>query len=119
MKTISAASGSVRQPADGSKICDVFGGLVHLCTALQTKHKSANEEENVRPYCAIAGALLCHDHIALLGVFHAKSGVKTLNAINILAHAQPKASGLLNLVKYASKHYKDPSTVKGITAVIG
>jgi hypothetical protein len=119
MKAIAAVSGAARQPAEASKVLDVFGGVVHLCTGLQTKHKSANEEENVRQYRAIVAALLCHDHIAPLGVFHPKSGVKVLPAVNVLAHAQPKASNLLNLLKYSSKHYKDPTTVKGVTAVIG
>lgn len=98
---------------------DVFGGLVNLCTALQTRSKSANEEENLQQYRAIVGGLLAFDHIAPLGAFHAKAAVKTLQAVSLLANAQPRPSALINLLKYGAKHYKDANTVKGITAVVG
>jgi hypothetical protein len=118
-KTISGISGSARSPPEVAKVLDVFGALADLLTSAQVNHKSPNADTNMRYYRGIIGSLLVYDSLAALGCFHAKAGVQTLAAIEAIASDTPKPTGLLNLLKYSSKHYKDPTTQKPITLLIG
>jgi hypothetical protein len=119
IKTINGVNGIVRQPQDATKVLGVFASLADLITATQLHHKTAAEDLNLRQYRTVVGALLCYDQIAPAGCFHAKAGVHTLSAVSMLAQAAPKPVTLLNQLKFGSKHYKDPTTVKGITAILG
>jgi hypothetical protein len=117
-KTLGSLSGSARSPVETGKLLDVFGAIVDVFTSAQVNHHSSSQDVNLLYYRAIVGALLCYDSLAPQGCFHAKSAVQTLSAIEVIASENPKPTGLLNLVKYTSKHYKDPTTLKQITMLI-
>jgi hypothetical protein len=118
-KTLGSLSGSARSPAEGAKVLDVFGALVDLCTSAQVNHHSSSPQVSLLYNRAIVGGLICYDTLAPQGCFHAKAGVQTLSAVESIASEIPKPTGLLNLLKYSSKHYKDPTTMKQITGLIG
>jgi hypothetical protein len=118
-KTLSGISASARSPPDVAKMLDVFGSLADLFTSAMVNHRSDNREVTLLYMRGIVGALLCYDSIAPAGAFHAKAGVQALTAIETIASETPKPTGLLNLIKYGSKHYKEPTTLKGITMLVG
>jgi hypothetical protein len=118
-KTLGSVSGSARSVAETGKLLDVFGAVVDVFTSAQVNHRSSSQEINLLYYRAIVGGLLCYDSLAPQGCFHAKAGIQTLSAIEAIASESPKPMGLLNLIKFTSKHYKDPTTLKQITILIG
>jgi hypothetical protein len=118
-KVIGAIGGALKSPGETVKALEVFASLVDLFTSSQLYHKSADEEANVKQYRTIIGSLLCYDTIAPQGCFHAKAGVRTLAAVTAVSQGNPKPTALLNLLKYEAKHYKDATTMKQITAIIG
>jgi hypothetical protein len=117
-KAINAVQGTARNPQEVARVIDVFGGLCDAFTSTQMHHHFSDEELNLISYRTIAGSILFYDSISASGAFHAKAGLKTVTAVEVLAGAQPKQTGLLNLLKFNSKHYKDPTTQKQITALI-
>jgi hypothetical protein len=118
-KVIGGVNATIKQPQDSQKVLGVFASIADFITATQLRYKPTGEDANLRQYREVAGALLCFDQIAPGGCFHAKAGVHTINAVTMLSQALPKPVALLNLLKYGSKHYKDPTTLKGITAILG
>jgi hypothetical protein len=117
-KATGAISNIAKSPQDVAQVLDVFGGLSDVLTSVQINHPSASQDDNLMCYRAIAACILCFDTISGQGAFHAKAGVKTLSAVEVLAAADPKQTGLLNLLKFNSKHFKDPTTLKQISALI-
>jgi hypothetical protein len=117
-KAIAGVQGSAKNPQDVAQVLDVFGGLCDVLTATQVNHPSSVQDEKLMCYRAITGCILCYDAISGQGAFHAKAGINTLSAVEVLAHAEPKQPVLLNLLKFNAKHFKDPTTMKQITALI-
>jgi hypothetical protein len=117
-KTINAIQAGSRNPQESARLIDIFGALADIFTGIQTHHKYPEDEANLLCYRTITGSILFYDSIAAGGAFHAKAGLQTLAAVEVLAGAQPRQTGLLNLLKFNSKHYKDPTTQKRITTLI-
>jgi hypothetical protein len=117
-KATTAVQNMARNPQDVPRILELFAAIVAIFTSIQRKQPFDDPVANALCHRTIVGALLVYDAVSSAGAFRAKSCVQALQAVQVLASATPKQSGLLNLLKYGSKHYNDPTTRKEITAVV-
>jgi hypothetical protein len=117
-KAINAVQSLGRTPREVPRILELFAAFVAIFTSMQTKHLFTDAKTNSICFRTIVGSILFFDSISSTGAFQAKSGIQSLKAIELLAVANPSQSELLNLLKFGSKHYPDPTTRKEITEMI-
>lgn len=115
-KCIDKVSAMSRKVQDAANLVDVFGGVADALTNGQMNHKYDSEETNMLCYRAIVCCIIVYDSIAANGAFHKKAGIATLEACQVLAGAGQQ--DLLKMLKFNTKHYKDPSTQKKISEII-
>jgi hypothetical protein len=118
-KVINTMNASFRSSQETAKLIEIFAGISDAFTATQSHHSFPDKDLNQMCFRTITGAILCCDAVSPAGAFHAKAAIRTVSAIEILALTTPKQVGLLNLIKFNSKHYKDPTTLKQITKLVG
>jgi hypothetical protein len=112
-KTVEAVRTATGQPSDPARLLQVFEALVELCIRARTAARNAVWDR------AIVASILAYDALAPRGALRPKSGIATLRAVQAIAADGPPAAGLLNLIKYRSKHYGEPATSGRIKAIIG
>lgn len=117
-KCIGQVKAGIRTPQDTAKVLDLFAALSDTFTNCQLNHRYTDEERNRLCYKTIVCAILIYDTISASGAFNTRAGIHTLDAVQVLAGTSPKETDLLNLLKFGSKHYKDPSTHRKITAIL-
>lgn len=117
-KCITEMSTTVKSQQDTAKVLDLFAALSDTFTNCQLNHRYTDEERNRFCYKTMVCAILIYDAISANGAFSARAGIHTLDAVQVLAATTPKQTGLLNILKFGSKHYKEPSTHRKITAIL-
>jgi len=101
---------------------EVIQGLslyANVCLDMVEKRKFDDASLNMFCLRAMTAAIVLIDHISDLGVFYRKSPVNIKNAILTLRDKQDElgTGGLLNVLKYSTKHLNDaetPSTIKNL-----
>jgi hypothetical protein len=99
------------------KLLDVLGGVADICTSLLLNHKHANEDVNKMCLRCIVGATLMIDHLAPTGAFGIKPRFHVKEGMDLLVGYQPRPSGLINAIKFTSKHLKDEGSDPKIKAL--
>jgi hypothetical protein len=117
-KIVTAVRGSAKSPAELTRLLELLAGIVDMFTSMQTNHPSDDQELNCLCYKTIIGGILLYDSISSEGAFHPKAGIHCVPAVEVVVAASPRQSMLLNLIKYGSKHFKEPTTNKRIAEMI-
>ena len=117
-RCITKITAAIRTPQDTVKVLDLFAALSDTFTSCQLNHRYTDDERNRLCYKTIVCAILIYDAVSTSGAFSTKAAIHTLDAVQVLAGTTPKETDLLNLLKFGSKHYKDPSTHRKITAIL-
>lgn len=113
--TSSLCDACIKQfPDDDPKPSIVFGYLTDLCTSSYLHGTGNSEVVKLKILHALTDLILITDHISKFGVFIQKSPIRIIDATKVLTEHQPKQQGLINLVKYSSKHFNDPTTLPEI-----
>jgi hypothetical protein len=102
---------------DLTSVLDLLAGICDGFTSTLTNHRFEEEDWNVLCYRAIAGSIICYDHLSQQGAFHSKAGLQTGDAVRVLSKAEGQGH-LLKLLKFVSKHYSEPRTQRAITEII-
>jgi hypothetical protein len=118
-KTVSNLTVSFKSSQDTAKLLEIFAAISDTFAATQTHHSFPDKDMNMICFRAMTGAILCYDKLSPTGAFDAKAAIRTLSAIELLALSTPKQVGLLSLIKFNSKHFKDATTQHQIVTLVG
>jgi hypothetical protein len=117
-KILGSIQGNTRNPQERTRSLEMLAALVDVYACMHLNHRSGDQELNLLCCRTIVAAVLLYDSLSSAGAFHAKSGMRAVPAVEAVATAEPRQPDLLNLIKYGSKHYRDPTTQKEITELI-
>jgi len=94
--------------------------LANVCLDMVEKTKFDDNDLNLFCLRAMTAAIILVDHISENGVFHRRSPVNIKSAIITLRRKQDElqTTGLLNALKYTTRHLNDPDTPKSITNLL-
>jgi len=103
---------------------EIISGLslfANVCLDMVEKNIFDNPNLNIFCLRAMTASIILVDHIAVEGVFCRKSPVNIKNAIITLRDKQDEltTNGLINALKYTTKHLNDqetPNTIKNLLA---
>jgi hypothetical protein len=106
----------------GSSKGEVILGLscfANVCLNMVEKAKFTDRDMNIYCLRAMTAAIILCDHISENGVFCRRSPINIRNAVLILKNKADElgTTGLINSLKYTSKHLKDEDTPEAITAL--
>jgi len=96
-------------PESFEKLLVLLGSVVDVCTALGLKNIENVEKPMLLLLRCIVGATIMLDHLSPQGAYSgARFHVK--EAMELLVNYEPKQMGLINSIKYTSKHLSDPTS---------
>jgi hypothetical protein len=99
------------------KVLTLLGGVSDICAGILKHHPGESEKKDKLCLRCIVGATLIFDHISPTGAFAQKPGFRVKEAMELLAQFQPKQTGLINAVKFSSKHLGDATANPAIKAL--
>ncbi|KAJ5071093.1 hypothetical protein M0811_10577 [Anaeramoeba ignava] len=76
---------------------------------IETK-KFENQETNIFCLRGMTGCIILYDHVHPVGSFRKKSPIMIKQCLTLLLEYQPKQQGLINAIKFSTKHLKDETT---------
>jgi len=93
--------------------------LANVCLDMVEKDKFTDRDLNMLCLRAMTAAIILVDHISDNGVFCKRSPINIKSAILILKMKVDDlgTDGLINALKYTTRHLKDPETPASITAL--
>ncbi|XP_070557084.1 CYFIP-related Rac1 interactor B-like [Ptychodera flava] len=102
---------------------DLLSTMAAVCkTMLEHEvHYSRFENEDTVLFClrVMVGVIILYDHVHPVGAFDKKSSIDIKGCIKVLKDQPPtKVEGLLNALRYTSKHFNDEGTPKAIKAML-
>ena len=96
-----------RSPDQLTKLLTLLGGVSDICTAIATQEGEMNDRLIVLCLRCIVGSVIMYDNLCPTGAFcGAKFHVR--EAMEFVCSYEPKQTGLINFIKYCSKHLNDP-----------
>ncbi|XP_077991184.1 CYFIP-related Rac1 interactor B-like [Glandiceps talaboti] len=102
---------------------DLLSTMAAVCKTMleHDVHRSRFENDDTILFClrVMVGVIILYDHVHPLGAFDKKSSIDIKGCIKVLKDQPPvKVEGLLNALRYTSKHFNDESTPKNIRAML-
>jgi len=92
-----------------------FALMANVCTDMVENHKFDNAKTNMFCLRAATGSIVLVDHIDDLGAFHKKSEINIRTTITQLkTFTDANTDGLLNALRFTTKHLNDPDTPANI-----
>jgi hypothetical protein len=108
----------LNNPSSGVNREQVVGGfalMANVCTDMVENHRFDNSKTNMFCLRASTGSIVIVDHIDDLGAFHKKSSINMRSAITQLkTFTDVNTDGLLNALRFTTKHLNDPETPSNI-----
>jgi len=107
------------EPGNGSSKENIVLGLslfANVCLNMVEKDRFPEKDTNVYCLRAMTSAIILCDHLAENGVFCRRSPINIKNAVVLLKSKENvfETTGLINSLKYTSKHLKDEETPESI-----
>lgn len=94
---------------------NVFAALIDLFTSsLSNNGNSLDQDTQILALRGIVGATLLYDHSSANGAFNRTVPMAIEIAMSILCNFTPQQKGLINSIRYSSKHINDPNTLPEI-----
>ncbi|XP_077867928.1 CYFIP-related Rac1 interactor B-like [Saccoglossus kowalevskii] len=102
---------------------DLLSTMAAVCKTMleHDAHYTRFKNEDTVLFClrVMVGVIILYDHVHPVGAFDKKSSIDIKGCIKVLKVQHPtKVEGLLNALRYTSKHFNDDSTPKNIKAML-
>jgi hypothetical protein len=126
LKILSDATASFVSENQGIPIentTDCLGAMANVCRIMIEPDTVARfEEENTKVFCqqVLVGTIILYDYVHLVGAFSKKNtSIDVPKAIKTLKlHTNPEVEGLMNALRYTTKHLNDEDTPKAVKALL-
>jgi len=102
--------GSVRQ----ENVTQALAVMANVCQSMVEKKSFANEETNMFCLRCMTGSIILFDHLHPQGAFHKKSPIRIKGCITVLRDQAQQTEGMLNALRFTTKHLNDPETPNNI-----
>lgn len=100
-----------------STMADICRVMIE-CPDLRSRFQS--EENTLFCLRVMVAVIVLYDHVHPLGAFVKSSGIDIKSSIKVLQEQEPvKVEGLLNTLRYSTKHVHEESTPKGVKSLLG
>lgn len=117
-ETINQLSNSYPQDSPNFQKClNLLGSISDVCTAIAKGSSDAAERPLLLCLRCIVGAVLMYDHLSPTGAFCNQAHFHCKEAMELLVNYKPQQTGLINAIKYSSKHIEDHNSNPKITAL--
>jgi len=102
-------------PVDKIQVVNGFSLMANVCLDMVEKAKFKNTKTNMFCLRGMTGAILLVDHVDEHGAFQKKCAINMKGAISQLkSFTEASTDGLLNALRYTTKHLNDPDTPAAI-----
>jgi hypothetical protein len=102
-------------PVDKQQVVSGFSLMANVCLDMVEKARFKNIKTNMFCLRGMTGAILLVDHVDEHGAFQKKSTINMKGAISQLkSFTEASTDGLLNALRYTTKHLNDPDTPAAI-----
>jgi len=108
------------------RVTEALACMANVCQHMVDVKKFSSEQTNLFCLRAMTGAIILYDHLQSNGAFHKKSPInirgcimslKTYSGSGSSSGASP-AGGLLNALRFTTKHLNDPDTPPNIKQLL-
>jgi len=108
------------------KVSEALALMANVCQHMVDIGHFENEQTNLFCLRAMTGAIVLYDHLAPAGAFHKKSPINMRGCVTVLKNFQgagsssgtSPAAGLLNAIRFTTKHLNDPETPSNIKQLL-
>jgi len=122
VKFIGEASGSVPK----ENVTDALATMANVCQHMVEVKTFQSDTTNLFCLRAMTGAIILFDHLSPQGAFHKRSPVNMRGCISVLKNfdtvggssGTSPAAGLLNALRFTTKHLNDPDTPSNIKQLL-
>jgi len=102
---------------------DCLSTMAKICRAMieNPKYRCKFHSEETMLFClrVMVGVIILYDHVHPIGAFAKSSSIDMKASIKVIRdHAQGKVEGLLNALRYTTKHLNDAATPKAIKTLL-
>jgi hypothetical protein len=102
---------------------DCLSMMANICRVMieNPNYRSRFRDEETIMFClrVMVGVIILYDHVHPIGAFAKSSGIEIKNSIKVLKDQQAvNVEGLLNALRYTTKHLNDESTPKAIKGLL-
>jgi len=105
---------------DKTHVVSGFSLMANVCLDMVEKAKFKNTKTNMFCLRGMTGAIVLVDHVDELGAFHKRATINMKGAISQLkSFTESSTDGLLNALRYTTKHLNDadtPAAIKNLLA---
>jgi len=102
---------------------DCLSTMANICRVMieNPRYRSRFSSEETEMFClrVMVGVIILFDHVHPMGAFVKASNIDVKNSIKVLKDQEDgKVEGLLNALRYTTKHLKDETTPKAIRSML-
>ncbi|KAK7100251.1 CYFIP-related Rac1 interactor B-like [Littorina saxatilis] len=102
---------------------DCLSTMANICRVMieNSSYSSRFKNEETKFFClrVMVGVIILYDHVHPVGAFAKTSGIEMKSSIKVLKEQDPsKVEGLLNALRYTTKHLQDESTPRTIKTLL-
>jgi len=115
------------QTVPKENVTDALAAMANICQHMvETKKFEGNDSQKLFCLRAMTGAIILYDHLHPQGAFNKKSPINMRGCISVLKNCDgmssgsgtSPASGLLNALRFTTKHLNDPDTPANIKQLL-
>lgn len=102
---------------------DCLSTMANICRIMigNPEYSSRFKNEETKFFClrVMVGVIILYDHVHPVGAFVKTSGIEVKHSVRVLKEQDPsKVEGLLNALRYTTKHLQDESTPRQIKMLL-
>lgn len=102
---------------------DCLSTMANICRVMieNPVYNSRFKSDETKFFClrVMVGVIILYDHVHPVGAFAKTSGIEVKSSIKLLKDQEPgKVEGLLNALRYTTKHLQDESTPRQIKTLL-
>lgn len=102
---------------------DCLSTMANICRVMieNPSYSSRFRNEETKFFClrVMVGVIILYDHVHPVGAFAKTSSIEVKSSVKVLKDQDPgKVEGLLNALRYTTKHLQDESTPKHIKTIL-
>lgn len=122
------------QSVPRDRVTECLATMANICQHMVESHRFTSDQTNLFCLRAMTGAIILYDHLSASGAFHKKSPINIRGCITVLkgytgtgggggggsssaANSSP-SGGLLNALRFTTKHLNDPDTPANIKQLL-
>ncbi|XP_064604138.1 LOW QUALITY PROTEIN: CYFIP-related Rac1 interactor B-like [Liolophura sinensis] len=103
---------------------DCLSTMADICRTMieNPNYCSRFKTEETKLFClrVMVGVIILFDHVHPVGAFTKQSGIDMKSSVKLLKEQQPgRVEGLMNALRYTTKHLHDETTPKAVKTLLG